>query len=93
MVFGLGILWPGLTEAGALTGLIVGLFLGLLKFIFGNVYPPSECGQLDERPDFVKMHFMWYGKWSTSGAFDKWTIETFFCIIYELKTKLYLICL
>ncbi|XP_031565943.1 sodium/glucose cotransporter 5-like [Actinia tenebrosa] len=61
MVFGLGILWPGLTEAGALCGLIVGLFLGLLKFIFGNVYPKPNCGLIDDRPDFVKLHFMWYG--------------------------------
>jgi Na+/proline symporter len=62
MTFGLGILWPGLTEAGALTGLLVGLFLGLLKFVFGNIYPPPDCGMLDDRPDFVKLHFLWYGK-------------------------------
>lgn len=62
MTFGLGILWTGLTEAGALCGLIVGLMLGLLKFIFGNVYPPPECGTIDDRPSFVKLHFMWYGK-------------------------------
>ncbi|XP_031566572.1 sodium/glucose cotransporter 5-like [Actinia tenebrosa] len=60
MVFGLGILWPGLTEAGALSGLLIGFLMGMFKFIFGNVYSPPECGQPDNRPGFVKMHFMYY---------------------------------
>ncbi|EDO46200.1 predicted protein, partial [Nematostella vectensis] len=61
MTFGLGILWPRLTEAGALCGLLVGLMMGLLKFIFGNIYTPPSCGVPDDRPGFVKFHFMWYG--------------------------------
>ncbi|KAK3746040.1 hypothetical protein QZH41_012985 [Actinostola sp. cb2023] len=61
VTFGLGIMWPGLTEAGALTGLLVGLMMGLLKFIFGNVFPPPGCGTVDDRPAFVKLHFLWYG--------------------------------
>lgn len=61
MVFGLGILWPRLSEAGALSGLLVGFMMGMFKFIFGNIYPPPECGQPDARPGFVKLHFMYYG--------------------------------
>ncbi|KXJ15910.1 sodium/glucose cotransporter 5 [Exaiptasia diaphana] len=60
MVFGLGILWPRLSEAGALSGLIVGFIMGMFKFIFGNIYPPPDCGQPDARPGFVKLHFMYY---------------------------------
>ena len=62
MTFALGILWPGLTEAGALSGLIVGFLLGILKFIMGNVYPTKHCGDVDDRPGFVKLHFMFYGE-------------------------------
>ncbi|KAK3743610.1 hypothetical protein QZH41_002974, partial [Actinostola sp. cb2023] len=60
MVFSLGILWPRLTEAGALSGLLVGFLMGMLKFIFGNIYSLPDCGQPDNRPGFVKLHFMYY---------------------------------
>ena len=62
MVFGLGILWTGLTAAGALSGLIIGFILGMAKFIVGNVYPSPGCGSVDDRPGFAKMHFMYYGE-------------------------------
>ncbi|XP_020600518.1 sodium/glucose cotransporter 5-like [Orbicella faveolata] len=60
MVFGLGILWTGLTPAGALSGLVIGFFLGMAKFIAGNVWPTPKCGTVDDRPGFAKMHFMFY---------------------------------
>lgn len=69
MTFGLAILWPGLTEAGALSGLVVGLIMGLIKFIFGNVYSPPSCGTVDDRPGFVKLHFLWYGKLNLFQSF------------------------
>ena len=62
MTYLLGILWTGLTEFGALSGLAVGFLLGLIKFIMGNVFPQPHCGEIDDRPGFVKMHFMFYGK-------------------------------
>ena len=62
MVFGLGILWTGLTAAGALSGLLIGFVLGMAKFIVGNVYDSPKCGEVDTRPGFAKMHFMFYGK-------------------------------
>lgn len=60
MVFGLGILWTGLTAAGALSGLLIGFVLGMAKFIVGNVYNSPKCGEVDTRPGFAKMHFMFY---------------------------------
>lgn len=60
MVFGLGILWTGLSPAGALSGLVIGFVLGMAKFIAGNVWPAPACGEVDERPGFAKMHFMFY---------------------------------
>ena len=62
MVFGLGILWTGLTSAGALSGLLIGFVLGMAKFIAGNVYTTPKCGEEDTRPGFAKMHFMFYGE-------------------------------
>ena len=62
MVFGLGILWTGLTAHGALAGLIIGFVMGMAKFIVGNVYPVPSCGEVDDRPGFAKMHFMFYGE-------------------------------
>ncbi|KAK2553959.1 Sodium/myo-inositol cotransporter 2 [Acropora cervicornis] len=69
MVFVLGILWPGLTATGALSGLLVGFLLGMAKFIVGNVYADPHCGEVDSRPGFAKMHFMYYAMviFSTSG--------------------------
>ncbi|EDO46199.1 predicted protein [Nematostella vectensis] len=61
MVFTLCILWPGLSEVGALSGLIIGLVMGVVKFIVGNLFDPPECGKVDERPEFVKLHFLYYG--------------------------------
>ena len=28
------------------------------------VYPQPHCGEIDDRPGFVKLHFMYYGKFS-----------------------------
>ena len=62
MVFSLGIAWPGLTEAGALSGLLCGFVLGMTKFIMRKAYGTPHCGEEDNRPAFVKIHFMYYGK-------------------------------
>ena len=62
-MFLLGILWTGLTENAAFTGLLVGFAMGLIKFIVENVYAPPDCGEEDTRPQFAKLHFMYYCKY------------------------------
>ena len=62
MVFSLGILWTGLTEAGALSGLVIGFLLGMARFIAVTVYGTPRCSEEDTRPGFAKMHFMYFGK-------------------------------
>ena len=62
-MFLLGILWTGLTENAAFTGLLVGFAMGLVKFIVENVYAPPDCGEEDTRPQFAKLHFMYYCKY------------------------------
>ena len=34
----------------------------MAKFIAGNVWTVPECGTVDDRPGFAKMHFMFYGE-------------------------------
>ena len=60
-VFLIGMLWPRLTEKGALSSMIFGLILGLTRLIMDVVYPQPHCGAIDDRPGFVKLHFMYYG--------------------------------
>ena len=61
-VFVLGLLWPRLTEAGALSSMAVGIILAGTRLIMDVLYPQPHCGEVDDRPGFVKMHFMYYGK-------------------------------
>ncbi|KAK3744169.1 hypothetical protein QZH41_018843, partial [Actinostola sp. cb2023] len=89
VTFGLGIMWPGLTEAAALTGLIVGLMMGVLKFIFGNVFPPPGCGTVDDRPAFVKLHFMWYGTYCALKLRPFTNFELLFSFLEFILTLLF----
>ena len=60
-VFLIGMLWPRLTEIGALSSMVFGLILGVTRLIMDVVYPQPHCGEIDNRPGFVKLHFMYYG--------------------------------
>ena len=60
--FLIGMLWPRLTEIGALTSMVFGLLLGVIRLAMDVVYPQPHCGEIDNRPGFVKLHFMYYGK-------------------------------
>ncbi|XP_057296485.1 sodium/mannose cotransporter SLC5A10-like [Hydractinia symbiolongicarpus] len=59
-VFLVGMLWPRLTEAGALTSMLFGLLLGIIRLSLDVAYPQPHCGQEDTRNAFVKLHFMYY---------------------------------
>ena len=72
-MFLLGILWTGLTENAAFTGLLVGFAMGLIKFIVENVYAPPDCGEEDTRPQFAKLHFMYYCKYFMFVACEQQT--------------------
>ena len=72
-MFLLGILWTGLTENAAFTGLLVGFAMGLIKFIVENVYAPPDCGEEDTRPQFAKLHFMYYCKYPGAHLMGSWS--------------------
>ena len=55
-----GMMWTGLTEAGALTTLLFGLVLGMVRITCDVIYEAPACGMPDTRPMFVKLHFMYY---------------------------------
>lgn len=79
-MFLLGILWTGLTENAAFTGLLVGFAMGLIKFIVENVYAPPDCGEEDTRPQFAKLHFMYYSN-------ILFAISVFTMVVVSLFTK------
>ncbi|XP_050710836.1 sodium/glucose cotransporter 4-like [Eriocheir sinensis] len=68
-IYLLAIFWPRTTEPGAFWGLIVGLVIGLTRFImeFAFVIPP--CGEpesADKRPEWIKVivgnvHYLHFG--------------------------------
>ena len=39
-----------------------GTILGVVRFITEYVYPAPKCGEVDDRPGFVSMNFMYFGK-------------------------------
>ncbi|XP_066930269.1 sodium/mannose cotransporter SLC5A10-like [Clytia hemisphaerica] len=59
-VFLVGMLWTGLTEVGALSSMLFGLVFGIVRISLDVAYPKPHCGQVDDRPSFVKLHFMYY---------------------------------
>ena len=83
MVFGLGILWTGLSAYGALAGLVVGFIMGMAKFIVGNVYSDPKCGEADDRPGFAKMHFMYYGELQCNKCTE--TVITSYCVWLQME--------
>ncbi|CAB4009905.1 sodium glucose cotransporter 5-like [Paramuricea clavata] len=60
-VFSIGILWPRANGWGGLGGLVFGTILGVVRFITEYVYPAPKCGEVDDRPGFVSMNFMYFG--------------------------------
>ena len=59
-IFIVGMLWPRLTEAGALSSVVVGLSLGLIRMILDVTHVRPSCGEMDTRPLFVRVHFLYY---------------------------------
>ncbi|CAF4705211.1 unnamed protein product [Rotaria socialis] len=58
----LGILWKRINEEGAFWGLISGLFVGMVRFIWEYSYTamPCELEHLDKRPSIVRFNFLYF---------------------------------
>ncbi|CAF0983797.1 unnamed protein product [Adineta ricciae] len=61
-IYLLAILWKRVNEEGAFWGLICGLIIGLIRFIweFSYTVPPCVLSHTDQRPEAVKFHFLYF---------------------------------
>ncbi|CAF3544229.1 unnamed protein product [Rotaria sp. Silwood1] len=61
-IYLLAILWKRINEEGAFWGLICGLVIGLIRFIWEFSYsvPPCLLSATDRRPEAVKFHFLFF---------------------------------
>ncbi|CAF4137286.1 unnamed protein product, partial [Adineta steineri] len=61
-IYLLAILWKRINEEGAFWGLICGLIIGLIRFIweFSYVVPSCELLHTDQRPAAIKFHFLYF---------------------------------
>ena len=48
------------------SGLVVGIILGMSRFIAEYVHPTPACNEIDNRPGFASMNFMYFGKCTES---------------------------
>lgn len=64
-VFILAVGWQRTNEKGAFTGLMVGLFAGMIRMILDFAYPTPLCGEIDSRSEGMKkllsMHYLYFG--------------------------------
>ncbi|RXG53801.1 Sodium/glucose cotransporter 4 [Armadillidium vulgare] len=67
-VYVLAIFWSRTNEPGAFWGLMIGLIIGIIRFImeFSYVIPPCGSGKPDPRPEFIKLivgnvHYLHFG--------------------------------
>ncbi|CAH1801179.1 unnamed protein product [Owenia fusiformis] len=61
-VYVLAVFWKRTNEPGAFYGLLVGLLVGMTRFIWEFSYPKPSCGQEDTRPAIIKdVHYLHFG--------------------------------
>lgn len=63
-VYVLAITWERINEKGAFWGLMIGLVLGMIRFVMEFVYTAPACylKQVDTRPGFIRnLHYLHFG--------------------------------
>ncbi|ELT94684.1 hypothetical protein CAPTEDRAFT_167766 [Capitella teleta] len=61
-VYVLAVLWSRTNEMGAFYSLMVGLVVGLIRFIWESVYGQVPCGEETSAPDIItKVHYLHFG--------------------------------
>ncbi|XP_027198210.1 sodium/glucose cotransporter 1-like [Dermatophagoides pteronyssinus] len=83
-IYVLALFWPRITESGAFWSLIVGLLIGLTRFILEYSYSVPTCGTIDivdRRPSIItKVHYLHFGIIS-------FTVSMLLAIIISLATE------
>ncbi|CAM2718937.1 unnamed protein product [Rotaria socialis] len=61
-IYLLAILWKRVNEEGVFWGLICGLVIGLIRFVWEYSYsvPPCVLSHTDQRPDAIKFHYLYF---------------------------------
>jgi len=60
-IFSICILWPRLNEPASFWGLVLGMFIGLVRMLMEFAVPASPCGSPDRRPEIVtKVHYLYF---------------------------------
>ncbi|CAF1301950.1 unnamed protein product [Rotaria magnacalcarata] len=81
-IYVLAIFWKRINEEGAFWGLICGLVIGLIRFIWEYSYsvPPCLLAATDRRPEAIKFHFLYF-------ALLLFTLTCLVAVIVSLLTR------
>ena len=61
-IFIVGLVWPRANQPGALGGFLIGLLLAAARFATEYIYESPACGEVDTRPAFASINYMYFGK-------------------------------
>ena len=78
-VYIMAVLFKRVNEPGAFWALMVGFVAGVTRMILNLIYMAPNCGELDERPFIVQIHYMYF------AIFIFW-ITVLICIVVSLST-------
>lgn len=59
---------------------MIGLVVGLIRFIWEFSYSPVACGEKDPRPSIIKINYLYF-------SIILWAICTFVTVVISLLTK------
>ena len=79
-VYILAIAWKRMNECGAFWSLMVGLVAGIVRMIINLSFREPRCGEEDSRPQFLKLHYMYF-------AIIIFWLTVLFAVIISLLTK------
>lgn len=78
LVFLMGFFWQRTTEPAAFWGMLAGQMLGLARLVMLFAYKTPECDAEDDRPAFLKIHFLYIAAMETAlSAFVMVTLSFF----------------
>ncbi|KAL5012149.1 hypothetical protein ScPMuIL_010700 [Solemya velum] len=66
VVFIMGMFWKRTTEPAAFFGMVAGQLLGFTRLIMSFIITEPPCGRPDDRPYFLKIHFLYVAAMETA---------------------------
>lgn len=62
-IYLMAILVKKCNEIGAFSGLITGFIAGVIRMILDFVYKEPSCGEVDQRPQIIRIHYMYFASY------------------------------